>query len=87
MDDRDRMGPDAHEEQRIEPLELEVNGNKVLVRQRTHGRGAESGIELDIEIWVIWTLDGARIARGEAISPGSRCGRNRRAARVKRCRR
>ena len=51
------MEPDAIQDQRIEPLEFRSNGNKVLVRQRTHGRGSGSGIELDVESWVVWTLD------------------------------
>jgi len=51
------MEPDALEEQRIEALEFRPNGNKVLVRQRTRARGVGSGIELDVENWVVWTLD------------------------------
>ena len=41
------MEPDAFEEQRIEPLDFRVEGNKVLVRQHAQARGAGSGIELD----------------------------------------
>jgi ketosteroid isomerase-like protein len=51
------MNPDAFEEQQIEPLEFRVNDNKALVRQRARARGAGSGIELDIEMWAVWTLD------------------------------
>ena len=51
------MEPDAFEEQRIEPLDFRVNGNKVLVRQHSTVRGAGSGIELDLGFWAIWTLD------------------------------
>lgn len=51
------MEPDALEDQRIEPIEFRVNGNKVLVRQHTLARGAGSGIEIDVETWAIWTLD------------------------------
>jgi ketosteroid isomerase-like protein len=54
---REWMEPDAFEEQRIEPLRLEANRNRVLVRQRSHARGAESGIELDIETWAVFTFD------------------------------
>jgi len=32
-------------------------GNKVLVRQHARARGAGSGIELDIDSWVVWTMD------------------------------
>ncbi|MGH2964903.1 MAG: nuclear transport factor 2 family protein [Solirubrobacterales bacterium] len=51
------MEPDAFEEQRIEPLDFRVQGNKVLVRQHAQARGAGSGIELDIENWTVWTFD------------------------------
>ena len=51
------MEPDAIEEQRIEPREFRVNGNKVLVHQHTWGRGAGSGIELEVDMWVVWTLN------------------------------
>jgi ketosteroid isomerase-like protein len=54
---RQWMEPDAFEEQQIQPREFRVNGNKVLVRQHGRARGAESGIELDIEAWTVWTLD------------------------------
>ncbi len=51
------MEPDAFDEQQIEPLEFSIQGNKVLVRQHTRARGAGSGIELDVEIWAVWTLN------------------------------
>jgi ketosteroid isomerase-like protein len=51
------MEPDAFEEQQLQPREFRVQGNKVLVRQHTRARGAGSGIELDLEAWVLWTLD------------------------------
>jgi ketosteroid isomerase-like protein len=51
------MEPDAFEEQRVEPLDFRVRGNKVLVRQHARARGAGSGIELDIGSWAVWTLD------------------------------
>ena len=55
---RSWMEPDAIAEQRIEPREVRINGDKVLVRQHTWGRGAGSGIELEIDTWVVWTFDG-----------------------------
>jgi ketosteroid isomerase-like protein len=60
------MQPDAFEEQRIEPLDFRVNGNKVLVRQHMKARGAGSGIELEAGSWMVWTLDDdGRIVRGD----------------------
>jgi ketosteroid isomerase-like protein len=51
------LEPDAIEEQRAEPRDFRVNGNRVLVRQHTAIRGAGSGIELEIDNCTVWTLD------------------------------
>jgi hypothetical protein len=51
------MEPDAIENQRIEPSEFRVKDGKALVRQHASGRGAGSGIEVETDLWVIWTLD------------------------------
>ena len=51
------MEPDAFEENQVEPLEFSIHDNKVLVRQHAKARGAGSGIELDLEIWGVWTLN------------------------------
>jgi ketosteroid isomerase-like protein len=51
------MEPDAFEENQVEPLEFSIHDNKVLVRQHAKARGAGSGIELDMEIWAVWTLN------------------------------
>jgi hypothetical protein len=64
------MEPDAFEEQQIQPREFRIQGNKVLVRQDTRARGAGSGIELDVEIWTVWTLDDDGLAtRVEGFLP------------------
>jgi ketosteroid isomerase-like protein len=54
---REWMEPDAFEEQRVEPLDFRVNGDKVLVREHVTGRGAGSGIEVDFVNCIVWTLD------------------------------
>jgi len=51
------MEPDAFEEQRFEIREFRINGNKVLVRQHVWARGAGSGIEMELDQWVVWTVD------------------------------
>ena len=51
------MEPDAFEAQEVEPLDFRIKGNKVLVRLHTWGRGAGSGIELELDMWVVWTLN------------------------------
>jgi ketosteroid isomerase-like protein len=54
---REWMEPDAFEEQRAEPLDFRVKGDKVLVREHVTGRGAGSGIGVDAVTWIVWTLD------------------------------
>jgi ketosteroid isomerase-like protein len=51
------MEPDALEDQQAELLEFHINGNKALIRSHNRARGAGSGIEIDIELWAVWTLD------------------------------
>ena len=54
---REWMEPDAIEEQRVEPLDFRVKGDKVLVRVHATGRGAGSGIEIDAVTCIVYTLD------------------------------
>src|SRR5204862_8029117 len=56
------MEPDAFDEQQVEPLDFRVNGNKVLVHQHAQARGAGSGIELEVDIWAVWTFDDELLA-------------------------
>jgi ketosteroid isomerase-like protein len=51
------MEPDAFEAQVSEPQEIEIAGNKALIRQQTRARGAGSGIEMEIGSWAVWTFD------------------------------
>ena len=51
------MEPDALEEQRFEPLDFKVKGDKVLVRVHATARGAGSGIEIDSVTYTVYTLD------------------------------
>ena len=62
------MEPEAIEDQRIEPREFRIKDNKVLVLQHHWGRGAGSGIEVEIDTWVVWTLnDDGLVTRIEAF--------------------
>ena len=54
---REWLEPDAIEEQRFEPLDFRVNGDKVLVRAHATGRGAGSGIEIDLVTFGVCTLN------------------------------
>jgi ketosteroid isomerase-like protein len=53
------MEPDAFESQVIEPQDIRVVGDKVLIRTRSHIKGAGSGIEVDALGWVVYTYDEA----------------------------
>ena len=66
------MEPDAFAEQRIEPREFRINGNKILISQHTWSRGAGSGIEMELDLWA--DLDAERRRPGDAgrILPSSR---------------
>ena len=64
------MEPDAFEKQTLEIREFRINRNKVLVRQHAWGRGAGSGIEMELDTWVVWTLnDDGLMTRLEAFLP------------------
>jgi ketosteroid isomerase-like protein len=54
---REWMEPDAFEEQRSEPLDFRVKGDKVFERVHVTGRGAGSGIEVDFVTCIVCTLD------------------------------
>ena len=51
------MEPDAFDVQTVEPLGIEMNGDRALVRQHTQVRGAASGIEVETYTWGVWTID------------------------------
>ena len=53
------MEPDAFESQTLEPLDFRAAENRVLVRLRMIARGTGSGIEMDMELWNLWTFDDA----------------------------
>jgi ketosteroid isomerase-like protein len=64
------MEPDAFEDQRFEPLDFTVNAGKVLVRHRMTGRGAGSGVEFDLTLFVVFTIDdGGLVTRLEGFLP------------------
>ena len=66
---REWLEPDAIEEQRLEPLEFRVKGDKVLVREHVTGRGAGSGIEIDFVTCIVWTLDDHGLEEGSGLPP------------------
>jgi ketosteroid isomerase-like protein len=64
------MEPSAWDQQAIEPLDITVGENKVLVLSHTTARGAASGIEMEIDAWTVLTIDDElRLTRVETFSP------------------
>ena len=60
------MEPDAFEGQVSTPHEVEIAGNRALIRQTTKARGAGSGIEMEGASWAVWTFDeDGRVTRME----------------------
>jgi hypothetical protein len=60
------MEPDAFESQVSEPIDIEITGNRALIRQLTRARGAGSGIEVEVKSWAVWTFDDdGRVTRME----------------------
>jgi ketosteroid isomerase-like protein len=53
------MEPQAIENLSMEPEHFEVVGNSVLVRQLSRGRGVTSGINLEMRLWTVWTINEA----------------------------
>jgi len=51
------MEPSAFERQVIEPRDIVVNGDKVLLLLHSEIRGAGSGIEMEVEAWTVMTQD------------------------------
>jgi ketosteroid isomerase-like protein len=54
---REWMEPDAFESQVSESLGFETHGEHVLARVRSTARGAGSGIEIEIDAWIIYSFD------------------------------
>lgn len=54
---REWMEPSAWDRQVIEPLDITVAGEKILMHSRTSARGAGSGIEMEVEAWTVMTVD------------------------------
>jgi ketosteroid isomerase-like protein len=67
---REWMEPSAWDRQVIEPLDITVAGDKVLMHSRTSARGAGSGIEMEVDSWTVMTVDtDLRVTRIETFLP------------------
>jgi hypothetical protein len=54
---REWMEPAAFAEQILELLEVHVEGRHAVTLHHTRARGTKSGIEIDFDIWSVWTYD------------------------------
>ena len=67
------LEPDAFTRQEAELLEVRAAGNKALTRHRARAFGATSRIEIEFEVWSVWTYDDAGlVTRWEMYSPNER---------------
>lgn len=55
--------PDAFEWQRLYPLAWTVNGDKIMIRMRMVSKGAASGVELEVEGWMVCTVHDGIVVR------------------------
>lgn len=53
---RQLLEPDAFEWIRMHPRSWVINGDRVLLQVDIHAKGAGSGIEMDLERWMVWTV-------------------------------
>ncbi|HET8821987.1 MAG TPA: nuclear transport factor 2 family protein [Thermoleophilaceae bacterium] len=51
------MEPSAFERQVIEPRDIVVHGDKILLLLHSEIRGAGSGIEMEVDAWTVMTQD------------------------------
>jgi ketosteroid isomerase-like protein len=60
---RQMLEPDAFEWQRLYPRDWEINGDRALLHVSIHAKGAGSGIEMDIDGWMVWTVADGIVVR------------------------
>jgi ketosteroid isomerase-like protein len=63
---REFMLPDVFESQRLEPVAIVDDDDTVLVRVIFHARGAASGMELDVESFLVYKVEDGLIRRMES---------------------
>jgi len=59
---------DSFDEFRVEPEQVVQRGNDLVAVVRQSGRGRASGVEIEIRLAHVWTVEGGRAVRWEAIA-------------------
>ena len=60
-----RSWVDAYPDLRVEPLEIQTNGDRAFVWVRFSGHGAESGVPIDMELAHVNMVEGGKLRRIE----------------------
>ena len=63
---REYLAPNFFDIQRAEPLEVTVEGNRVLVEAHVQARGAGSGVVIDGMAWHLYEFEDDLVVRFEA---------------------
>jgi len=67
--------PDAFEWQRVEPVDWTINGEKVLLRVLIRSKGAMSGMVLEQDGWMVWTVVDHVVVHIQAFTDADEAGR------------
>jgi ketosteroid isomerase-like protein len=59
---------DSFDEFRVEPEQVVQRGNDLVAVVRQSGRGRASGVEIEIRLAHIWTVEDGRAVRWEAVA-------------------
>ena len=67
--------PDAFEWQKMEPLSWTINADKALLHVLIRSKGAMSGLVLEQEGWMVWTVADHVVVRIQAFTDADEAGR------------
>jgi ketosteroid isomerase-like protein len=59
------------EEAHIEIRDLLTSGDQVIAGQTFRGRGKQSGVEVNWDVWQVWTLRDGKVIRGQGFTSES----------------
>src|SRR3954469_8236227 len=67
--------PDAFEWQKVEPSDWTINGDKALIHVLIRSKGAMSGLVLEQEGWLVWTVADHLVVRIQIFTDADEAGR------------